>query len=203
MVSLQSGVFFLIICLVSLHLVAVVKRVFTCVHVIQCLSPSVLLSGRLPGRSRSLPQSELSSRLQMEPKGFERRNAAWIYVWDLWMTQGLKQSVEWWKVGNFSSSKVLLINSLLFSLEVLTTGSAGAEQLDTSWIYLFMSPFLYLSQRLLFPVIPICVKCPLGKAIQQLRSTEVQRMENGPALLVGIKQWHVYGWNKYIWNVCL
>lgn len=81
----------------------------------------------------------------MEPKDFERRNAAWIYAWglyDLWMTQGLKQSVEWWKVGNLSSSKVLLINSLLFSLEVLTTGSAGAEQLDTSWIYLFMSPFL-------------------------------------------------------------
>lgn len=81
----------------------------------------------------------------MEPKGFERRSAAWIYVWgpyDLWMTQGLEQSVEWWKVGNFSSSKTLFIYSLLFSMEVLTTGSAGAEQLDTSGIYLFMSPFL-------------------------------------------------------------
>lgn len=81
----------------------------------------------------------------MEPKGFERRNTAWIYVWglyDLRKTQGLEQSVEWWKVGNVSSSKTLLIYSLLFSSEVLTTGSAGAEQLDTSGIYLFMSPFL-------------------------------------------------------------
>lgn len=81
----------------------------------------------------------------MEPKGFARRNAAWIYVWgpyDLWMTQGLEQSVEWWKAGNFSSSKTLFVYSLLFFLEALTTGSAGAEQLDTSGIYLFMSPFL-------------------------------------------------------------
>lgn len=80
----------------------------------------------------------------MEPKGFERRNAVWIYVWglyDLSLTQDLEQSVEWWKVGNFSSSKTLFIYSLLFSLEVLATGSAGAEQLDTSGIYLFMSPF--------------------------------------------------------------
>lgn len=81
----------------------------------------------------------------MEPKGFERRNAAWIYVWgpyDLWVTWGLEQSVECWKVGNFISSMALFIYSLLFSLEVLTTGSADAEQLDTSGIYLFMSPFL-------------------------------------------------------------
>lgn len=81
----------------------------------------------------------------MGPKGFGGRNAAWIYVWgpwDLLMTQGLEQSVEWWKVGNFISSMALFIYSLLFSLEVLTTGSAGAEQLDTSGIYLFMSPFL-------------------------------------------------------------
>lgn len=63
-------------------------------------------------------------------------------VHDLWMTQGLEQSGEWWKVGNFISSMALFIYSLLFSLEVLTTGSAGAEQLDTSGIYLFMSPFL-------------------------------------------------------------
>lgn len=80
----------------------------------------------------------------MQPKGFDRRNAAWICFWglyDIWMTQGLKQSVAWWKIGNFNSSKVLFIYSLLFSLEVLTTGSAGAEQLDTSWIYLFMSHF--------------------------------------------------------------
>lgn len=79
----------------------------------------------------------------MEPKGFERRNAAWIYIWgpyDLWMTQGLEQSVESWKVGNFSSSKALFIYSLLFSLEVLTTGSAATEHLDTSGIYLFTSP---------------------------------------------------------------
>lgn len=55
----------------------------------------------------------------MEPKGFERRNAAWIYVWgpyDLWMTWGLEQSVECWKVGNFISSMALFIYSLLFSL---------------------------------------------------------------------------------------
>lgn len=98
MISLNSGVFFLLICFLSLHLVAVVKCVFTFVHVIQCLNPSVFLSGRLPGRSKSLPQSELSSRLQMGPKGFGGRNATWIYVWgpwDLLMTQGLEQSVEW------------------------------------------------------------------------------------------------------------
>lgn len=41
------------------------------------------------------------------------------------------------------------------------------------------------------------------KALPQLRSTEVQGMENGRVLLAGVKQWHVYGWSKCIWNVCL
>lgn len=119
------------------------------------------------------------------------------------MTQGLGQSSEWWKVGNFSSSKVSFIYSLLLSLKVSTTGSPGAEQLNTGGIHLFTTLFLQLSQRVLLPVVPVCFKWPLVKEIPQPRNPEVQGMGNGFALLLGIKQWCLCGWNKCVWDVCL
>lgn len=60
--------------------------------------------------------------------------SGWHKVW-----HSLLSGEKW---GNFSSSKALFIYSLLFSLKVLTTGSPGAEQLNTSGIYLFMTLFL-------------------------------------------------------------
>lgn len=78
-----------LICLLSLDRVAAVKAVFTCVYGIQCLGTSILLpSGMWPGRSRSLLQAELSSRLTNEAWKFPKKR---IYVWgpyNLWMTQG-------------------------------------------------------------------------------------------------------------------
>lgn len=84
-----------------------------------------------------------------------------------------------------------------------TTGRPGAGRLNTSGIHLFTTLFLQLSQHVLLPVIPVCFKWPLVKEIPQLRSPEVQEVGNGFALLVEVKQWHLCGWNKRIWNVCL